>query len=215
MKLDDLPRASASLWIKNSPLNLTFREINNKVHMPQQFSIKMKWDLSPECLTQCRQILQRKIWLRLDGNRQYDLQNAHRFISSFSEEERQFIEYLEEPCIDYHSSQNLCAHFNIPLAFDETLSELVQNNQSYEQQLINIGKDSHACFFILRPSLLGLKHTLNCLSLGTDKQISMILSSSYEPKNAMFIYDYLMSRINHKYLHGLDTLKFIKHSPHS
>lgn len=165
----------------------------------------LKIKIAPNFNPQIFSSLANHLTFRLDGNRLFAPLELKNFLKQIPSEVMSRIEYVEEPCENYLDSLNILNEFKLKLAIDETLSDLFNQNQ-----LENI--DSKIAYAVIKPSLIGLINSYHLINSLFKRNITSIISSSFELNTGMnsllFLADKSNQLHNKELYHGLDTMKF-------
>jgi o-succinylbenzoate synthase len=106
--------------------------------------------------------------LRLDANRAWSMEQAETFYDRTAD---CAIEYVEEPLVDAHELPALVARRGVPVALDETLTEL---------QPGDLRQHAYATAFVIKPTLTGWNRALEFALEAADLGRRPVLSASYE-----------------------------------
>jgi len=168
-------------------------------------SIKIKVGSSPlshdiDTINKLTEIVDRKVTLRLDANRQWSLKEAIEFSQNIPSP---VIEYIEEPVKDIENLPELIAITKIPVALDETL---VEKGLTYAAGIENIKA------YILKPSLLGgFDAAAKFIRYAETKGITPVISAAFTTSVSLKSYSLFAAFMGLSNIHhGLDTFKFLK-----
>ena len=145
-----------------------------------------------------REIIGKNSVLRLDGNRQFDIETALQFMRAV-----QFlnIEYIEEPVKNIRQLKYLLEATDcpIPVALDESLLEI---------SLDIIPQNSNIKALIIKPGFMGFEKAYSAIQLAIENKWLPIISSSFETSIGMYYHATLAALIpyENKPAMGLDTL---------
>ena len=136
------------------------------------------------------------ISLRLDANRAWDLDEAGWFADGIA---GCAIEYIEEPCAQLKDSLKVARVTNLPVALDESLTELQPHQLENIQGCIAV---------VLKPTLLGGVEKAAMWARHAKKLgIKVIISSSFESSLGILTLAHLAAALSDQQSpHGLDTL---------
>ncbi|MGH3090688.1 MAG: o-succinylbenzoate synthase [Rubrobacteraceae bacterium] len=119
-------------------------------------------------VSEVREVLGDDVALRLDANRAWSFEGAHRFAGLVSDAG---IEFIEEPLEEPGRLLELSEATGLPVALDESLVEMAADEAR---------SHDYARAFVLKPSLLGYSRTASFASIARDFGAKAIISSSYE-----------------------------------
>lgn len=146
-----------------------------------------------------KKILNPKARLRLDANRSWEFQDAVRFGKAIGSDN---IEYVEEPISDINKSNGFYEQTGIPIALDESLTEIPQDTFKN----INGLKA-----FVIKPSLLGgFERSMEFIRFGLENNIYSVISSTFESGLGLIALANFAAGINPGIAMGLDTYKWFK-----
>lgn len=195
---------------KNFPQSLLhFDQQNIKIN--GLYSNEMEFDETPGCvkikirpseknleqtLAAMKKLLSKKpeCLFRFDGNRTFELSEMLSYLELLGPQNLKRIQYIEEPFKNFSDTYRYLNTSEIPLALDESVLFFYKDLGQFKN-----------CFYVLKPSLLGLSQTFALMKVHADKSI---ISSSYEFPSALRPFFYLSS-MNPAQYHGLDTIKFL------
>ena len=160
---------------------------------------KLQEDL--ERVKTAREILGRKIDLRLDANRLWDWDEAVEFAHLVKDYN---IEYCEEPLRDFKNMEKLHKETELPLALDESLWE-----NPDPETLPKIGVKA----FILKPGILGgWEKTKFWVDYSEKNRIKSVLGSSFESGLGLNWIAFIAANLLKKqFPMGIDTAKLFEH----
>ena len=141
--------------------------------------------------------------IRLDGNRQFELEQLILFLNLLNTNVIEAIEYIEEPFKNYYDLYSFQHFYKVKIAIDESLKYFVHH----------LDKIPVASPLILKPALFGIAKSYEIIKAASLFNHSVIISSTYQPSSSMFSLLYLADYSNSfhakELFHGLDTLKFL------
>lgn len=146
-------------------------------------------------VSQIRSILPDTIRLRLDANRQWDLQQAGQFARQITGTE---IEYIEEPCASFADTVELRHRFPaLPVALDESLRDL---GGSISKELAAFAA------VILKPTLMGgVFQSAAWIEQAQQLGITPVITSSFESGVGLLTLAHLAALTCRDVPVGLDT----------
>jgi hypothetical protein len=146
-------------------------------------AIKELREKNPHCL------------FRFDGNRTFELPELQLYLDEIEKlHATPYVQYIEEPFKDFSNTYTFLKLSSVPVALDESVLFFYKDLEKFEN-----------CFYVLKPSLLGLSQCFSLMKAHAEKNI---ISSSYEFPTALRPFMYLAS-LNPSQFHGLDTMKFL------
>lgn len=143
-----------------------------------------------------RNAIEDEMLLRLDANRAWSIDNALKFCDAV---EGCVIDYLEEPVSDSNSLHKILkkSSSSVPIALDETTREISPDELS---GFANVKA------LVLKPSLLGLKKTLQYAERAHSLEIIPVIGSSFESGLGLSILAQIAAAVNYEdFAAGLDT----------
>jgi O-succinylbenzoate synthase len=145
-------------------------------------------------------ILPRGLVIRLDANGLWDFETALKFGKNINSE---FIEYIEEPCSDFHAFPDFYTGTGLPVALDESLEHI-----DPEAPRIPAGVKA----FVLKPTILGgIGRTMGFVGLAAKHGLKPIISSCFEVGPGFDRLIKMAAAIDFDdSAHGLDTLKYLE-----
>jgi len=169
-------------------------------------SIKMKVGRKPISeeimfIKEFKQHVKNKITLRLDVNRGWDYQTAVDFCKGIGPEG---IDYIEEPFRreEFEKLNNFHEETGFHIALDESLLE-----QNPEQ--LNAVKGLKA--FVLKPSVLGLKRTLELSRFAKEQALLAIMSATFQSGLGLsFLAELAAATEQPEVAMGLSTFEWLK-----
>jgi O-succinylbenzoate synthase len=157
-------------------------------------TLDLEYDI--ELTRQVRTAAGENVKLRLDANRCWDLANAQKFCDAVKDCE---IEYLEEPLAEPNKLMEAVKNelFSVPIAMDETTREVLPFGLS---NYIGIKA------IVLKPTLLGVKRTLEFAEKAKELGIMAVIGSSFESSLGLSFLAQLAAAVNQEDIPaGLDT----------
>lgn len=135
--------------------------------------------------------------LRLDANRSWTPSKAQLFAKYVKPEQRNRIQFIEEPCKTCDESRQFAQENGIAIAWDESVREanfVVEN-------------EPHLAAIVIKPTLVGsLEYCVELIKQAHAKGLQAVISSSIESSFGLS----QLARIAHQYtpntVPGLDTL---------
>ncbi len=109
-----------------------------------------------------------KIKLRLDCNRSWSIEQLAEFLA---EVDVNRLEYIEEPLCEMSRYTELPDECSFPLALDESLTQL---------QSTDIGGIKNLVAVVLKPTMLGIAHTIGFARAARNLGIKTTISSTFE-----------------------------------
>jgi o-succinylbenzoate synthase len=179
------------------PLEETLREISVLIEKGCNV-IKLKvgrknFDKDLEIIKRIIKTYGNKIKLRLDANGSWQCNDAINYLHELSELD---IEYIEEPVETRDELINLAAVSKINLVPDESI-------ETYKDAVEFI-ETGYFDFLVLKPAIrTGIFDTIKIIRLAEEKNINVIITSSFETAIGRSALLYLASLTKHNYAHGL------------
>ncbi|MHB9041554.1 MAG: o-succinylbenzoate synthase [Melioribacteraceae bacterium] len=140
------------------------------------------------------------IKIRLDANGKWNSETVNANLEKLS----QFnVQYIEEPCGDLGTLNNLSVTADIPIAIDESISSI--------EDATKIINNSKIEFIVLKPMVLnGIISSLKLIKEAERKEKNIVISSSFESAVGRSALVLLASATNHSFAHGLDTSEYFE-----
>ena len=139
--------------------------------------------------------------LRLDANRQYDIETTHQLFRGI---ESLDIEYIEEPVRNLNQLRVVLKdkRRKVPVALDESLLELRPHDLALPFGISAV---------VLKPTLLGLEKSMAFARVAVENNILPVVSSSFESSLGLSILAVLACSIGgaQRAVAGLDTLSWL------
>ena len=153
-----------------------------------------------DAVIQLRDRLENRVFLRLDANRGWNMDQAFFFAQQVTTKS---IEYIEEPLNTWQDLPEFYDRTGFAFALDETLAEFVPAGMPVI---------SGCAGFILKPAVLGsLNMVLQYIDLAKQRHIAPVLSSVFEGLIALEFYKRLACICHIENTpHGLDTWRWYK-----
>jgi O-succinylbenzoate synthase len=140
----------------------------------------------------------KSVSLRLDANRSWSLEEASIFAQNI---DCSLIEYIEEPLKNYKLLKDLYQKTGLPIAVDESLTEMSPILLQQENWIDTI---------ILKPAVLGsLKNTCHYISLGKKLGIKTVISDTFHSGVGLSFLIRLASTISDEIPMGFDTYNWL------
>jgi O-succinylbenzoate synthase len=165
----------------------------------RSFKLKVGRKSIPEDIITVQQVKKRisdSAILRLDANRAWSIDEATTFIRGLGKIQ---IDYIEEPVKSLALLKSLLASSldNLHVALDESLAEIDPDG---------LEPFSPAKAMILKPSLLGIERTFQFAAAAKARQITPVISATFESSIGLHVLARLAAAINTKDVPaGLDT----------
>lgn len=138
--------------------------------------------------------------LRLDANRAWNVEKAAQFATKISEQNKNRIQFVEEPCRTPELSIQFAAEHNLAIAWDETMRE----------PGVFAKKSSHLTAFIIKPTLIGsLQKCIKLIEYAHQQGIIAVISSSIESSLALTQLARFAQQYTPNTIPGLDTLNLM------
>ncbi|MGC9402424.1 o-succinylbenzoate synthase [Vibrio genomosp. F10 str. 9ZC157] len=143
--------------------------------------------------------------LRLDANRSWSLEKAHKFAKYIAPSLRQRIHYLEEPCLVPGDSFSFAIDSGIAIAWDETLQHAIQKRDFCLEDLTG------AKAIVIKPTLIGsVTRCINLIEKANTLGIQAVISSSIESSLGLDQLARLSLWLLPDEVPGLDTLNLFQ-----
>ena len=124
--------------------------------------------------------------IRLDGNRSFSLNSLQQYVDLLDSSTLSQIEYLEEPLKDINDWKYFYDKNKIGLGLDESILDL-------EKQKISLPPGTKA--LIMKPTIIGgLSKYFSYLNWGKEKDIKIVVSSTFESSLGLFVLSLLSSK---------------------
>ncbi len=129
---------------------------------------RQDWKSEAHYIQSIQKKIDKRIHLRLDANRAWDLNSAVLFSKAVSNCN---IEYMEEPLQNYQELSELCNKTTAPIALDETLSEIAVEDLPFLKRVKA---------FVIKPGVVGgLFKTIDLIRFARQRNVQPVLSSPF------------------------------------
>lgn len=146
-----------------------------------------------------------ELTLRLDANRAWTPEKAHKFAQYINPSYRQRIVYLEEPCQQPGDSFSLAIDTGIAIAWDETLQEAVRRPD------FKLADLTGAKTIVIKPTLIGsIERCVDLVAQAKKLGMKAVISSSIESSLGLCQLARMAKWLTPDQLPGLDTLSMFQ-----
>jgi O-succinylbenzoate synthase len=143
--------------------------------------------------------LHESITLRLDANRRWSFEEAITFIGRIGSGS---IEYIEEPLKDSTKLPELYIKTGVPIALDESLTDISPEKSGYEDWVNTI---------ILKPAVIGsVQKTLHYMTWAKNHGIKVVISDTFHSGIGLAFLIRLASIIDKQIPMGFDTYNWLE-----
>jgi len=180
----------------------TFREIDNLL-VADFKTIKIKIGVNSveddiEFVKQITHRIDDSIKIRLDVNGNWNYKQAEFAVNNLPQDK---IELLEQPVNNINELVMLSDFSNIPIAVDESISNVTEAKDIIER--------SNITNIVLKPSLLGsIIQTISLIKTAENLGKKIIISSAFESVVGRSALALITSFVRGNYAHGLNTAKY-------